>query len=70
MTTAYDTGGRIFSNRQQGNAISLRVVNVTVEDALPSLNAFQIDLTSDVGAPAMLRGVQFTNVHIRNFSTV
>eukprot|EP00041_Stephanoeca_diplocostata_P029010 m.845728 g.845728 ORF g.845728 m.845728 type:complete len:166 (-) comp23477_c1_seq48:1208-1705(-) len=63
-------GGRIFSNRQQGNAINLRVENVTVEDVFPSLNVFQLDLTSSIGSSATVHDVRFTNVHVRNFSTV
>ena len=41
---AWWNGGRIVDERRMGDAVNLTLVNVTVEDPLPSLNPIQLDV--------------------------
>lgn len=73
---AYWTGGRIFSQRGAVSGSTMAGVTidgVVVEDRLPSLNAFELDMTSDNPAPlsdASFADVTFRNIVIANWSTV
>jgi hypothetical protein len=72
---AWWSGGRAFCHRGAATGVSMsgvRVDSVRVEDALPSLNAMQFDLTGD-GAPvhnASFENVEFRNVRVANWSQV
>ena len=72
---AWWSGGRIFCQRgaAAGSVMAgVLIDGVRVEDRLPSLNAFELDLTGD-GAPthdAAFADVTFRNVAIANWSTV
>lgn len=64
-------GGRVFSHRvgMNGPCRGLVVENVTVEDPLPSLNAFQLQETGPASGAAYA-DVSFRNVHVAAASTV
>jgi hypothetical protein len=72
---AWWSGGRIFCQRGAtvgGVMAGVLIDGVRVEDRLPSLNAFELDMTGD-GAPthdAVFSDVTFRNVAIANWSTV
>jgi len=68
---AWWSGGRVFCQRCAtpcGAMAGVAVDGVRVEDGLPSLNAFELDLTG--GGGAAFADVSFRNVAVRNFSTV
>ena len=73
---AFWTGGRIFSQRGavSGSVMAgVTIDGVVVEDRFPSLNAFQIDMTSANSSPlsdAAFANVTFRNIAIANWSTV
>lgn len=52
---AWWSGGRIFTDRQMGSAVGLTVINVTVEDPLPTFEAFHFDLRSTCTAQSPAR---------------
>jgi hypothetical protein len=67
---AWWSGGRVFCQRCKtacGTMAGVAVDGVRVEDALPSLNAFELDLT---GNGSVFANVSFRNIAVRNFSTV
>lgn len=67
---AWWSGGRIFCQRCEtacGTMSGVAVDGVRVEDAFPSLNAFELDLTR---GDAIFANMTFRNVAIRNVSTV
>lgn len=73
---AFWPGGRVFSQRgaQQGKVMSgVLIDNVRVEDSLPTMNAINIDMTTD-GSGGVSTGafsnVVFSNIAIANFSTM
>lgn len=72
---AWWTGGRIFCQRgaSPGGAMTgVLIDGVRVEDRLPTLNAFELDMTGD-GAPthdAVFANVTFRNIVVANWSTI
>jgi hypothetical protein len=67
---AWWSGGRVFCQRCAsacGTMAGVAIDGVRVEDALPSLNAFELDLT---GGGSVFANVSFRNIAVRNFSTV
>jgi hypothetical protein len=76
---AWWSGGRVFCHRGAFSGVvmsGVEVNGVVVEDRLPTLNAFELDLTGDNGgggAPvhdAAFAGVAFRNIAVANWSTV
>ena len=68
---AWWSGGRVFCQRCAdacGTMAGVSVDGVRVEDGLPSLNAFELDLTG--GGAAVFANVSFRNVAVRNVSTM